>query len=219
MRSSSPPFEPAYAPTCAPPRCSTLSPLSSSIAAGHPPARSAIPTAAKPFQCGNNKMMCEHLASINPQEDEEQAGIFTLLGCHFPLPSEADDLNLTVFTPTTLLSPHLLPPSPTTTAQNSTDIEDTKETTPHIAIASNDLAPNPNYIAPNPNLIRISETATRHIKDILNWRERLNEGNPEGFSDRVNWLLWHKVFTERGTEDDTEFAGRGYGDELPRPNP
>lgn len=59
----------------------------------------------------------------------------------------------------------------------------------------------------------------RHVKDILNWRERLNEGNPEGFSDRVNWLLRHKVFPERGAEDDTEFAGGGYGDGTPPPEP
>jgi estrogen-related receptor beta like 1 len=135
------------------------------------------------------------------------AWLFTLLGCHFPPPSEADDPNLTCskimmelmslgfaapsWPPARLKQGHgdavctvldtlcslvldaikfefqpvtLHPDDSTLAALTSTVshddrselyIPDTEETdaTPRIAIASNDLAPNPNDTAPNPNLL------------------------------------------------------------------
>jgi hypothetical protein len=62
----------------------------------------------------------------------------------------------------------------------------------------------------------------RHVKDILSWRERLAEGNPEGFSDRVNWLLRYKVFPECPEESNADIDGgrnTSYGNELPRTHP
>jgi hypothetical protein len=50
----------------------------------------------------------------------------------------------------------------------------------------------------------------------------LAEGNPEGFSDRVNWLLRYKVFPECPKESNADIDGGGsigYGDELPRTHP
>jgi hypothetical protein len=62
----------------------------------------------------------------------------------------------------------------------------------------------------------------RHVKDILYWTIRLKEGDPVGFSERVNWLIRNKFFPEREGEGDDEIAGRseaGRCHELPCTKP
>jgi hypothetical protein len=48
----------------------------------------------------------------------------------------------------------------------------------------------------------------RHVKDILYWMMRLKEGDPEGFSEHVNWLLWNKFFLDRDEEGRDEIVRR-----------
>jgi hypothetical protein len=49
----------------------------------------------------------------------------------------------------------------------------------------------------------------RHVKDILRWTVRLNEGDPAGFSKRVNWLIRKKFFPDRDGGSDGQITGRG----------
>lgn len=52
----------------------------------------------------------------------------------------------------------------------------------------------------------------RHFQQILGWKERLSEGNPAGFSDKVNWLIRHNFFPEQvGGCQDSEVARAGEG--------
>jgi hypothetical protein len=37
---------------------------------------------------------------------------------------------------------------------------------------------------------------------------RLKEGDPEGFSEHVNWLLWNKFFLDRDEEGRDEIVRR-----------
>jgi hypothetical protein len=60
------------------------------------------------------------------------------------------------------------------------------------------------------------------VKDILQWTVRLKEGDREGLSDWVNWLIQNKFFPKRDTEGDNGIRGGGtsdYGEDIAHTNP
>jgi hypothetical protein len=44
----------------------------------------------------------------------------------------------------------------------------------------------------------------RHVKDILYWSMRLKKGDPAGFFNTVNWLIWNKFFPDRDSDCNGE---------------